>query len=438
MFRFLVLMALLIAPIAAPAHDVPDEVTVLAFLKPEGDRLSFLVRAPLRSLRDVDIPTVENGYLDVANSAAAIEHAAELWIGDFVRVYEDGRLLPAPKFVRARVSLPGGDAFDSYESARALIEGPALPPEARIYWEQGVLDVEYEFPISTETARFAIEPGLTRLGVQVNVLMRYLMPDGTDRLFDVHADVGRVALDPSPLQAAGLFFEQAFRHVLGGLGYILVLVALALPAARRSASLRLVVPAFLLGQLLTLFVAGGGLMPTTLWFPALIGTLTALAILLLSLENVIGVRPERRWVLAFLAGLAFGFAVAFLLRDRMQFAGGHPVTAVLAYAIGVVAAELVVLLVAIPILGFLWRHVAPERVGVIVVSAIVAHSAWHRMVEQGEMLRRYPLPRLDAVALQALIWWAMAGLTIAALVWGTAILLRPHLRHDLDYSPPAE
>ena len=29
------------------AHEVPNEVTVLAFLKPEGKTLTFLVRAPM-------------------------------------------------------------------------------------------------------------------------------------------------------------------------------------------------------------------------------------------------------------------------------------------------------------------------------------------------------------------------------------------------------
>jgi hypothetical protein len=34
---------------SSSAHEVPNEVTVLAFLKPEGDTLRFLVRAPMAS-----------------------------------------------------------------------------------------------------------------------------------------------------------------------------------------------------------------------------------------------------------------------------------------------------------------------------------------------------------------------------------------------------
>ena len=33
-------------PTPAPAHDIPDEIVLHGFIKPEGDRLHFLVRVP--------------------------------------------------------------------------------------------------------------------------------------------------------------------------------------------------------------------------------------------------------------------------------------------------------------------------------------------------------------------------------------------------------
>src|SRR5207253_396749 len=42
---------------AAPAaHDIPNDVTVQAFLKPEGKTLRLLVRVPLLAMRDMDYP----------------------------------------------------------------------------------------------------------------------------------------------------------------------------------------------------------------------------------------------------------------------------------------------------------------------------------------------------------------------------------------------
>ena len=66
------------------AHEIPNEATVQTFLRPEGRRLLFLVRAPLKSLRDVDIPLQPNGFLDIARVRPTLEDAAMLWIGDFV------------------------------------------------------------------------------------------------------------------------------------------------------------------------------------------------------------------------------------------------------------------------------------------------------------------------------------------------------------------
>ena len=56
----------------AAAHDIPNDVTVQAFLKPEGQRLHLLVRVPMRACRDVDFPTRGPGYLDLARADASL------------------------------------------------------------------------------------------------------------------------------------------------------------------------------------------------------------------------------------------------------------------------------------------------------------------------------------------------------------------------------
>ena len=40
----------------ASAHDIPFDVNIRAFLKPEGRRLRVLVRVPLQAMRDVQVP----------------------------------------------------------------------------------------------------------------------------------------------------------------------------------------------------------------------------------------------------------------------------------------------------------------------------------------------------------------------------------------------
>ena len=58
-----VLLALSFAALAS-AHDIPRDVTVQAFVKPEGQQFRVLVRVPLNAMRDVQFPVRGPGFLD--------------------------------------------------------------------------------------------------------------------------------------------------------------------------------------------------------------------------------------------------------------------------------------------------------------------------------------------------------------------------------------
>ena len=130
------LLLLATFPARPAAHEVPTEATVHTFLKPQGNQLFLLVRAPMKSLRDVDVPTKANGFLDLGRAGQSIEDAAWLWIGDFVKVYENDGQLPKPRVLGARVSLPGDKSFNSFDEALANIQGPPLPDTTDIYCSQ--------------------------------------------------------------------------------------------------------------------------------------------------------------------------------------------------------------------------------------------------------------------------------------------------------------
>jgi hypothetical protein len=57
--------------------------------------------------------------------------------------------------------------------------------------------------------------------------------------------------------------------------------------------------------------------------------------------------------------------------------------------------------------------------GVILLSAIVAHTGWHWMIERGNLLWQTPWPRLDGPSLMILARW-IAALLLA--VWGAKLL----------------
>ncbi len=64
-----------------------------------------------------------------------------------------------------------------------------------------MMDIALAYPIRSDQSDFAIRPGLTRLGVQVNMVLRFLQPGQPERAFDIHADTGIVHLDPRWHQA---------------------------------------------------------------------------------------------------------------------------------------------------------------------------------------------------------------------------------------------
>jgi hypothetical protein len=415
------------------AHEVPTEATVYTFLKPEGNQLYLLVRAPMKSLRDVDIPTKENGFLDLARADQSIEDAAWLWIGDFVKVYENDAELPKPQVAGARVSLPGDKSFASFDEALANIRGPKLPETTDIYWEQGLLDVAFVYPIGSDTSKFGISPGLTRLGLRVNVVMRFLPPGSPERAFDVHGDPGIVRLDPSWVQAAWLFVQDGFRHILDGIDHLLFLACLVIPF-RRLRPLAVVVTSFTIAHSVTLIASAFDLAPTSLWFPPLVETLIAVSIVYMAFENIAIAASgheesrrslDRRWLITFAFGLIHGFGFSFALRETLQFAGQHLISSLLAFNVGVELGQLAVLLVLVPVLNVVFRRVVPEKVGTILLSALVAHTGWHWASERGSQLAQFPFPTLDLVAVAAGMRLAMVIVAAAGVTWLFSLLMRP-------------
>src|SRR3954449_12225740 len=138
----------------------------------------------------------------------------------------------------------------------------------------------------------------------------------------------------------------------------------------------------------------------------------------MALENIVGSNVQRRWMIAFAFGIVHGFGFSFALRESLQFAGDHLLTSLLAFNLGVEAGQLAALLVLVPALALWFRYGVQERLGVIVVSALVAHTGWHWMLERGAELMKVPFPRLDAAFLGSL----MRG-TIAVLVLAGGVLV---------------
>jgi hypothetical protein len=412
---------------AAPmfAHDIPSSVTVLAFVKPEGQRLRLVIRVPLEAMRDVNFPLTGPGYLDLTRAEPLLADATKLWLADEIELDENDARLAEPRIVATRVSLPSDRSFSNYSGALAHTTGEPLSRDTQLMWKQAMLDVVLEYAIASDRSRFSIQPALARLGVRTTTVLRFVPPNGPERAFEYLGDPGLVRLDPRWHQAALRFVELGFSHILDGIDHLLFIFCLVIPF-RKIRPLIAVVTSFTVAHSITLMASAVGLAPDALWFPPLIEALIALSIVYMALENIIGPKLERRWLIAFGFGLVHGFGFSFALRQSMQFAGAHLATSLVSFNIGVELGQLLVIVLTLPALAWLFQHVVAERMGTIILSAIVAHTAWHWMLDRRAILRQYQfqLPPLDVALLASTMRGLMLVLIVVAAGWAMFELYR--------------
>ena len=137
----LLLVALVFPAARLSAHDIPRDVTVQAFAKPEGQTLRLLMRVPLKAIMDIEFPRRERDYVDLSRVDQALRDAATVWLSNKIEIYEGDTRLENPRIVSTRMSLESDRSFGAYDDALAHVTGPTLPADTTIFWEQGLLDV---------------------------------------------------------------------------------------------------------------------------------------------------------------------------------------------------------------------------------------------------------------------------------------------------------
>jgi hypothetical protein len=260
--------------------------------------------------------------------------------------------------------------------------------------------------------------------------INYIRPDGGVREFRLHDDTSLVRLDPRAHEAAWVFLTAGFYRFLDGLDHLLFVVVLAIPY-RRARDLVKPIGAFAIAHSITLILAGTGLAAVETWFSPTIGALMALSIVYVAIENAVAAGrsnlsavENHRWIVALAFGLAHGFGFAIALRETLQFAGSHPVAALVAYNIGLELGTVIILAIAVPAFNLLVAQGVPERAGVIVSSVLIGHTAWHWMMERFAIARMSTWPLLDLNFLLITVRWLLALTVIGGAVWFLAGLLR--------------
>ncbi|MFN7801703.1 MAG: HupE/UreJ family protein [Gemmatimonas sp.] len=433
--RFLSVIAIVVA-VALPgrvalAHEIPRHVGVRAWIAPLADRVRLLVQIPMDAVRDVDFPLRANEALELSRAQPFLRDAAQLWVADAITLRDGGRRLPAPQLLAVRAALPSDRAFEQYASALNAVTSHPLADSINVPHGQLRLEVLLEVPVGSPVRDLVIEPAWANLGVRTTTVLTLVNADGTERRYAFDGNPGEVRVDPRWWHAAWMFTREGVHHLLLGYDHLLFLLCLVLPF-RQLRPLIGIVSAFTVAHSLTLVASALGFAPDVAWFPPFVEVVIAASIVLMAVGNLLRPQLERRWVLAFVFGLVHGFGFSSALRDSLQFAGPHLLTSLLAFNVGVEVAQVAVLLVAVPVLDRLLTRV-PERAAIVVVSAFVAHEAWHWTQERYAVLDSYPLtmPVFDVSLAVLIVRALMALLVLVGALWAVQGLMARLQRRPL-------
>src|SRR5271170_6386161 len=413
----------IVGSIPAGAHDLPVNRIMNSFVKIEPHQADLVVRVPLDLLLGVPFPLVGDHYNIVASRPAvetalkALATAFELWEGNV-------RLVPSN--AAGQLAPLSDRSFEDYDQAVAQVAEP-LTPDTVIAFQLGYLDAHFVYPISSPKSVFSIETRLAAgLGDYTKLTIRYI-PLGEDaRAMIITGGSGRVALDPAWYQAAGGFVRLGIEHILSGIDHMLFLLCLVIPF-RRVKPLIPIITAFTVGHSITLIGTAYNLAPLGAWFPPFVEAAIAATIFYMAIENIVGANLRRRWIIAALFGLVHGFGFADILKEQLQFAGSYLLVSLVSFNIGIELGQLAVLCVFVPALALLFRGAMAGRMGIMVLSAIVANVAWNWMMERGEVFWQTPWPQLTAAGLMELARWVLAlGIAITAATFLSKWLDRRH------------
>src|SRR5580765_1665126 len=411
----LLVLALILAAEFAHGNgsDLPPQIVLRGFLKPEDGRLVLLVRIPLVLLAGFSLPKRGPGYLDLARVDVRLAQAVAAAARQ-IELFEGNARL-SPTRADSRLSLPSDASFESFAAARAHLSGPTLPIDTDLYWNQGFLDAELEYPITSARADFSVRVSMApELADRIKLRLEFLSTRGPVRSYDLPGRSRRVPLDPRWYEAAWTFARAGFAGPFA-INRLVFLLCLVMPY-RRFWSLLAVVMAMTGLQTVSLGAGAWGSLPDRHVLGPLFDTCLAAAVLLVAIENVVAPSLRRRWLVASVVGVLGGFDLGHRLADEWQFAGAHAVASGVSFSAGVALGEVVALVLALGALGALFRYTTGQRLGVIVLSALLGHLGWHWMMDAGHRME-HASATVSIAAMAAVSWWVLLGLLVGGAAW---------------------
>jgi hypothetical protein len=387
----IVFLAVLALPRWALANgsDLPPEVVLQGFVKPGDGRIDLLLRLPLSLLGNFSPPKRGPGYLELDRVDATLRQVAAATSRQ-LELQVDGKTL-APTTRELRLSLLSDRSFASYANALAHLQGPPLPTNTDLFWNQGFLDLRFEYPVAAASASsdIWIRVNAPELGNRLKLRLEYIPASGEPpRALEIGGGAGWIPLNPRWYDAAWVFVKAGFVDAFAFERFLFI-VCLVAPFRRFSTLLAIVV-AYAALQALTLTASAQGALADAEvgWLPVLSLMVFGAALLLLAIGNLAAPRLRPRYFIACVVGALAGFGLGSLLSNAAPLMGTHPLAAVVAFNVGALLGTVACLTVAFVALRLLFATPLGALLGVIVVSALLGHAGWHWMIDGGrEFLR---------------------------------------------------
>jgi hypothetical protein len=405
------LMCVVLSAAAQPLmHDLPQDTMMHAFFRVQGNEAHLLVRVPLDLLHGISWPT-NHGEYAIGDSQAAVNQALDA-LSHTILIWQDGERL-TPTSSSGQLAALGDLSFANPEAAAAHIAQPA-EPGLKLAVDLGYLDAHFIYPIRPAPAVFSIQSRVAEDLQELSKLIVQFVPDGnySGGAMTISARSGRVALNPNRAQAALGFVLVGMQGLLTNADCLLFILCLMIPF-RRAHDFAAPYAAFVLANLISLAGTAFGFAPDSLWFGASAASVSAVLIFFLALGNIFGAHLQRRRLWTGLFGFILGFEFARLLAERLQFAGAHSTIALWFLALGVDLGALLVFALTFVGLALILRGARAGRIGMIVLSAIVAHAAWHWMIDRLGVFWQTPWPSMTMSGFYHLAQWIFAVLLAA-------------------------
>ncbi len=201
-------------------------------------------------------------------------------------------------------------------------------------------------------------------------------------IFDVNAPVWELSIEGSTLRhttaqkplwaTVGEFIVLGIKHILTGYDHIAFLLALIVIGLSFKDVIK-IITAFTIAHSITLLLAALQIVSLN---SRLVEIVIALSICYVALENLFRKEINYRWLITFGFGLIHGFGFASILQELIQ-EKSHLLPSVLSFNIGVEIGQILIFLVALPILYLLNRKFEFRKVCVGTSMVIfITGSTW--------------------------------------------------------------